>query len=74
MSDNQKEFLKQPRRDPLMKPSGLAYILGIERSCISGHKDIVHFEKRCSVLVLSLKFTNNPSVSHNKVKNFLESK
>ncbi|SCZ70659.1 hypothetical protein SAMN02982990_03556 [Photorhabdus luminescens] len=57
-----------------MKPSELADILGIGRSCNSEHKDIVHFEQRCSALVLSLKFINSPSLSHNKVKNFLESK
>ncbi|EQB98008.1 hypothetical protein [Photorhabdus temperata] len=74
MSDNQKEILKRLRRDPLMKPSELADIFGIGRSCTSGHKNIVHFEQRCSALVLSLKFTNNPSLSHNKVKNFSESK
>ncbi|WP_387692648.1 hypothetical protein [Photorhabdus sp. RM71S] len=74
MSDNQKEILKRLKRDPLMKPSALADIFGIGRSCTSGHKDIVHFEQRCSALVLSLKCTNSPSLSHNKVKNFLESK
>ncbi|WP_118987601.1 hypothetical protein [Photorhabdus sp. CRCIA-P01] len=74
MPDNQKEILKQLRRDPLMKPSELADIFGIGRSCSSGHKDIVYFEQGCSALVLSLKFTNNPSLSHNKVKNFLELK
>ncbi|AWK40933.1 hypothetical protein C5472_10500 [Photorhabdus sp. RW14-46] len=74
MSDNQKEILKRLRLEPLMKPSELADIFGIRCSCTPGHKDIVHFEQECSALVLSLKFTNNPSLSHNKVKNFLESK